>query len=1348
MVLAILLMLAMAIPSGPWTIPTTQGMTTSRVGIFGCPESMPPPEVNGVHRGDWKIKCDILVIRMDIKLDGNLQIEFGGSLTLRNISSIEQVVSPVGPFELKVKSMATLDIEKSALKVDRMVGENGSAMVFNASSVRSRGGIGSTGGLFTVLDSDIKVYSDFYGGDPRAELNITPEVGSIQRSTLLVQGANGLQGNATALPQNGGEARARFLGPLIRNTTLTVNGGAGGQGWDSSHGNGQHGARGGEAVALVTVDMMDGVAINVNGGFGGQGGSGVGYMSGQNGGSGGGGGVGGDANLSFRSKFGNITSSIFQIRGGPGGAGGDGGSSKGVLAGNGGNGAVGGLASLSVEVPRLLVYDDSVTVEGGSGGRGGSYGKDYSGVYNGLPGSGGMGGAALQDLHAYGDLQVLASQLTTLGGPGAAGGTGWQFGGDGGPGANVTTSLFSGGDLTIGPDVPQDPNPNGAWPRPTRTPKISSMGGDGGDGGAYEFGSPGSEAYMGHAGRSGDGTVAMDSQGIANVHRTALSSAWGRPAAGNRPTTGLRTGLKHLLFDAARYTVEDSTSDTTFEGLTGQGLGILRNTTVTNGPIVLVWQTEPAAMVEVWWYLRVNLTPMFDQQNAEVSFLPDASSSVPNRTCILHGSWDHCNLLLEAEVITGLGLTTINYSVRGMTDDGIASSPVDVILSHNMAITLVPAGDFFAPHVNITTPEDAVSYTVKDMATGKAVFRGMSWEDLRNPSVGIKDVELEFLNWRTGQVDRFDNSSGVTLMNVSQTVFSYTYDLDLRAKDGFSPKWASGPYQVCARSYDGALWSDDKDTRRGGGKVCIYMLIFQEEAKVPVTQIPNTFPARIDAVIPEDGNYIEVAFDTKTIFELGANGKFYSFQWDFDSDGAVDWSYFPTTGTHPPAARFVYTRPGIYMARLTITDINGDTSTIDTQVNIAKEVTEPSAPSTFNVPFFCLPTVLVFIVCILLVYLLTVLNEGFKFSLLTKVMVPLDRRFRKELKNEDSGKRMISDYLRERPGRFFNKVMQDLELGSVTMARELMDLEEEGYAVHKIEGTHVRLISTREKKEVPKKGLRPHQRAILKALIRHPWLTPMELAEDLGRTAAYISHQLYKLEQKGLITMTLDPVEGPLYRVKPTQRRGGPQKDEEATPAPMPEKTPTEERRKCPECGKETRPKWKLCAYCGTPLRKGVVATPEFITPSSTEPTGPNVPTEEKQKCPGCRRDIKPRWKVCAYCGITLRKVTATRTGLSLPTPRETVRPKAQTEGGGPKCPGCGKEIKPRWKSCAYCGTTLRKVTATKMEPPLPSPLEPARPTGLSRPPRPVKPKKVVRERLPPPPIPPGPAKPPKDEQS
>jgi hypothetical protein len=204
-VLTVLIVLAMALTMLGNFLPLVPDQTsvkaevTSRAGIYGCPGSMPPPAINGIHYGDWRISCEVTVISTEVQIQGNIFLTFGGTLYIKNVSTVEMVSSPfsTGPYVLSVDSMTTLKVEKSTLKVDKLIAGNDGDVFITTSTIRSRGGISSEGGLFTITKSNLNIYSDSYGLSTKAELNISPTAGFIDQDTIFVQGANGNMGNDT-----------------------------------------------------------------------------------------------------------------------------------------------------------------------------------------------------------------------------------------------------------------------------------------------------------------------------------------------------------------------------------------------------------------------------------------------------------------------------------------------------------------------------------------------------------------------------------------------------------------------------------------------------------------------------------------------------------------------------------------------------------------------------------------------------------------------------------------------------------------------------------------------------------------------------------------------------------------------------------------------------------------------------------------------------------------------------------------------------------------------------------------------------------------------------------------------
>jgi DNA-binding MarR family transcriptional regulator len=102
----------------------------------------------------------------------------------------------------------------------------------------------------------------------------------------------------------------------------------------------------------------------------------------------------------------------------------------------------------------------------------------------------------------------------------------------------------------------------------------------------------------------------------------------------------------------------------------------------------------------------------------------------------------------------------------------------------------------------------------------------------------------------------------------------------------------------------------------------------------------------------------------------------------------------------------------------------------------------------------------------------------------------------------------------------------------------LIYLEDQGDAIHKKDGWHIRLISTR-KPEKKKKPLKPWQKKVLKALIKKPWQSAAILAKKVGRSESFVEGQLRRLEKRKLVVVRYDEEEGTLYRAKiPGKKKG------------------------------------------------------------------------------------------------------------------------------------------------------------------------------------------------------------------
>jgi uncharacterized OB-fold protein len=162
--------------------------------------------------------------------------------------------------------------------------------------------------------------------------------------------------------------------------------------------------------------------------------------------------------------------------------------------------------------------------------------------------------------------------------------------------------------------------------------------------------------------------------------------------------------------------------------------------------------------------------------------------------------------------------------------------------------------------------------------------------------------------------------------------------------------------------------------------------------------------------------------------------------------------------------------------------------------------------------------------------------------------------------------------------------------------------------------------------------------------------------------------------------------------------------------APAEEAAPKVPSVKCPSCGRDAKPHWKTCPFCGATIsgEKPAAPAPEPVKPAVAvkivapdEPRPPVVvrapaqpapkpaaPSAEAPpqaaKCPKCGAALKPHWKVCPACGSEI-------------APAAGAPPSAPKEA---RCPACGAKVEPGWTSCPACKTALVPASGAKPEAP------------------------------------------------
>jgi hypothetical protein len=114
--------------------------------------------------------------------------------------------------------------------------------------------------------------------------------------------------------------------------------------------------------------------------------------------------------------------------------------------------------------------------------------------------------------------------------------------------------------------------------------------------------------------------------------------------------------------------------------------------------------------------------------------------------------------------------------------------------------------------------------------------------------------------------------------------------------------------------------------------------------------------------------------------------------------------------------------------------------------------------------------------------------------------------------------------------------------------------------------------------------------------------------------------------------------------------------------------------------------------YVGGGIGYGAQPAVNVVTVEHGAGKGPAEPAHPGgMKCPNCGEDVKPAWKSCPGCGQEMPKQAA---GSKCTNCGEEVKPGwKQCPGCGAKlgvqkmvCGNCGEEIKPNWKKCPACG--------------------------------------------------------------
>ncbi len=137
----------------------------------------------------------------------------------------------------------------------------------------------------------------------------------------------------------------------------------------------------------------------------------------------------------------------------------------------------------------------------------------------------------------------------------------------------------------------------------------------------------------------------------------------------------------------------------------------------------------------------------------------------------------------------------------------------------------------------------------------------------------------------------------------------------------------------------------------------------------------------------------------------------------------------------------------------------------------------------------------------------------------------------------------------------------------------------------------------------------------------------------------------------------------------------------------------------CPKCGEDIEEGWKTCPGCDASL---VQKSPEPDKQKVKEPTVPKVVEKLEMapgltKCPKCGDEVEPDWKVCPSCDAPLVSKPALPPKPVEKTVAPPKHPEVKKEAAAPgKCPKCGEDVEPDWKACPSCDAPLAVKAPTK----------------------------------------------------
>jgi len=1024
-------------------------------------------------------------------------------------------------YVLTIQDFSSLNINGGSLvDISVLQARPNSNLVINGSHlvVRSNAHIDSS--MFLVRNSTVEVIAQSGKGNGPgsvAGLVLDTEFTELLNSTVHVIGGQGSEG------ANGGDASAliKTISGSFEHVTLNITAGEGGHGQEPLSGPGQMGGAGGSARADIRTTYGGPIAIksssiSVIGGLGGGGGNGAMGMA-LPGGDGGQGGRSGPTQLNISAGAIKLVDTSIEVRSNAGGNGGKGGDSQNGAGGDGAAGGPGSDALVQMETSgQLFVLNSHMYVSAVKGGNGGFMGN---GPVIGHSGDGGSGGSSTLKVQAS-TFQATGSSMFSSAGSGGWGGLGVVSTGNGGDAGNALC------ELNITWSIIFDGTSTSPW-------QLGSVGGNGGNAGE-NLDSNSTSDIRGTGGNGGASATILRARSNIDITGTHLGGPKSTGGSGSRSGVG---GKPEIIIVTPRFNLTDSIVEWTMTGFVGQALGQLRNTTVLASPIAEIDAKETMAKVLAYWTVNVNI-PFISYAESWNVYVFSGNLGDRNLTSssTLHGPYAHAVFELLGVVIGPDGPSWRNYTIiakHGSNEQAKYTRPIKVVLNDNKRVLLFP-WENCCVYLLINFPDNGVEIRSSKLVpcrspTNEELQHGLSapgclklegTASVNNPFGVIEDIRVKLTHPVQGSFSfQKDSQPPITISSVGTqgVIWALTWEVGKVDITNNTYVWMQGEWTIEVSAIVYVKDIPNNESRYETHNYSITVTLLHDSPMPPSTMkvdagLPGVY------TIPYRSTGINVTFRGATV---NASGKVIRMEWDYNSDGVVDWSWAPTNCQSyqtcaAPSTNYIYHNESMYNAIFCVIDSSGTSACDVKKVQIMKE----QKPAVAGYPPSLLIALAVSIVSISAIIIaalvITSLSEATKYSIMAFILVPLYTRLKKEEMLDNYTRGEIRGYIVANPGAHYSRIKRDLSLNNGTLIYHLSTLEREGF-IYSHRDDYYRRFYPRGRKPRPGANLTTVQETIIETLLDNPGLGAEDLALRLNKSRKVTNYHLVWLRRWGLI---------------------------------------------------------------------------------------------------------------------------------------------------------------------------------------------------------------------------------------